>query len=131
MSILHGVTMKKSLLALAFAACLSTASFADCTYPRAPGKAPDGNVATREELLAAKKVVDAYNITMNTYLECIKAEYDASLVKGGASLTEDQKKQMATIYTQKNDSAVDELTGVANNMNEQIRAFKAKSTTAK
>ncbi|MEY2854301.1 MAG: hypothetical protein RL030_1433, partial [Pseudomonadota bacterium] len=105
--------MKKSLLALAFAACLSTAAFADCTYPRAPGKAPDGNVATREDMLAAKKVVDAYNATMNTYLECIKGEYDASLAKGGAALTEDQKKQMATMYTQKNDSAVDELTGVA------------------
>ncbi|MEY2854668.1 MAG: hypothetical protein RL030_1800, partial [Pseudomonadota bacterium] len=57
--------------------------------------------------------------------------YDASLAKGGAALTEDQKKQMATMYTQKNDSAVDELTGVASNLNEQIRAFKAKSTTAK
>jgi hypothetical protein len=119
--------MKKSLLALAIAASFTTAAFADCTYPRAPGKAPDGNVATREEMLAAKKLVDTYNASMTTYLECIKAEYDAALAKGGASLTEEQKQQMASIYTQKNDSAVDELTGVANAFNEQIRAFKAKN----
>mgnify|MGYP003509642219 FL=1 len=122
--------MKKSLLALAFAACISTASFADCTYPRAPGKAPDGNVATREEMVAGKKLVDEYNAKMTEYLACIKAEYDDALAKGGATLSEDQKKQMAMMYTQKNDSAVDELTGIANNLNEQIRAFKAKSSTA-
>lgn len=118
--------MKKSFLALAVTACFATAAAADCTYPRAPGKAPDGNVATREEMLAAKKLVDEYNALMNTYLECIKTEYDAAVAKG-TSLTEEQKQQMASIYTQKNDSAVDELTGVANAFNEQIRAFRAKN----
>jgi hypothetical protein len=31
---------------------------------------------------------------------------------GAATLTEEQKQQMATMYTQKNDSAVDELTAL-------------------
>jgi hypothetical protein len=123
--------MKKSLLALALAASFTATAFADCTYPRAPTKSPDGNTATRDEMLAAKKLVDDYNASMTKYLDCIKSEYDAALAKGGAALTEDQKKQMAMIYTQKNDSAVDELSGIANTFNEQIRAFKAKSTPAK
>ncbi|MDR2215443.1 MAG: hypothetical protein LBE59_06350 [Nevskiaceae bacterium] len=118
--------MKKSLLALAIAACFTTAAFADCTYPRAPGKAPDGNVATRDEMVAANKAVKDYNDAMNVYLKCIKDEVDAALAKDGASLTEDQKRQMAAMYAQKNDSAVDELTTVANALNEQIRVFKAK-----
>jgi hypothetical protein len=123
--------MKKSLLVLAIAAACSTAAWADCTYPRAPGKAPDGRVATREEMLAGKKLVDEYQAAMNAYLECIKAEHDASLARGGGALTEEQKQQMASIYTQKNDSAVDQLTVVANAFNEQIRAFRAKSNAVK
>ena len=123
--------MKKTLIALAIAASFSTAAFAECTYPKAPGKAPDGNVATREEMVAAKKLVDQYNTDMNAYLACIKADYDAQVAKGAASLTEEQKQQMAAIYTQKNDAAVDELTGVANGFNEQVRAYKAKTATVK
>lgn len=119
--------MKKTLIAVAAAAMFSTAAMADCAYPRAPGKIPDGNTATREELVATKKLVDQYNKDMTAYLECIKSEHDAAVAKGGSSLTEEQKQQMAAMYTQKNDAAVDELTGVANNFNEQVRAFKAKN----
>ena len=123
--------MKKTLVALAIVASFSASAFADCTYPKSPGKAPDGSVATREEMVAAKKLVDQYNADMNAYLACIKSEYDAQLAKGGAALTEEQKQQMAAMYTQKNDAAVDELTGVANGFNEQVRAYKAKTATVK
>jgi opacity protein-like surface antigen len=123
--------MKRALILVIAAASLSTAAFADCTYPRAPTKVPDGNVAQREEMLAAKKQVDLYNGEMTTYLNCLKTDYDASVAKLGSKATEDQKKQMAAMYTQKNDAAVDELQSVASRMNEQIRAFKAKSAPAK
>lgn len=119
--------MKKSLILVAGALVFSTSAWADCTYPRAPGKMPDGNTAPREELLAAKKLVDQYNAEMNTYLECIKTEHDQAVAKGGSSLSEEQKQQMAAMYTQKNDAAVDELTAVAERFNEQVRAYRAKN----
>ncbi|MGC4030102.1 MAG: hypothetical protein QM696_14660 [Steroidobacteraceae bacterium] len=119
--------MKKSLILIAAAAAFTSTAWADCNYPKAPAKIPDGNTAPREELLAAKKQVDQYNADMNTYLDCLKKEYDASVAKGGSSLTEQQKQQMAAMYTQKNDAAIDELTTVANRFNEQVRAYKAKN----
>jgi len=88
---------------------------------------PDGNSAPREELLATKKLVDQYNADMNVYLACIKTEHDAAVAKLGAEGTEQQKQQMAAMYTQKNDAAVDELQGVAERFNEQVRAYRAKN----
>ncbi len=119
--------MKRSLILVAATAAFASTAWADCTYPKAPGKIPDGNTAPREEMLAAKKQVDQYNADINAYLACLKTEHDASIAKGGSTLTEDQKRQMATMYTQKNDAAIDELTAVANRFNEQVRAYKAKN----
>lgn len=118
--------MKKAAFLLILAA-LPAAAWADCTYPRAPAKMPDGGSASREEMLAAKKVVDQYQVDMNAYLECIKTEHDQSLAKQDAAMTEDQKKQITVRYAQKNDAAVDELQDVASRFNEQLRAFRAKT----
>jgi hypothetical protein len=116
----------KRLSCLLLAASLTTTAWADCTYPKAPGKMPNGNSATRDEMLAAKKLITQYNTDMNGYLECIKTEYDGTMAKN-ASAPEEQKQQMAARYTKQNDAAVDELQEVASQFNEQLRAFKAKS----
>lgn len=118
--------MKKSLVLLAVTAAFASTAWADCSYPKAPTKIPDGNTAPREDLLAAKKEVDQYNADMTTYLSCLKDEYEASITKD-SGLTEDQKKQVATMYTAKNDSAVDELQAVAERFNEQVRAYRART----
>jgi hypothetical protein len=122
--------MKKFSCLILLAASVSSTAWAACTYPAAPGKLPDGSTATREEMVAGKKLVEQYNADMNTYLTCLKAEYDESLAKN-ASLSEEQKQQMAARYTAKNDAAVDELQGVASRFNEQLRVFKTKSAPAK
>ena len=124
-----GSSMKKISCLILLAASLSSTAWAACTYPAAPGKLPDGGTASRDDMLAGKKLVEKYNADMNTYLGCIKAEYDESTK--AASLTEEQKQQLAARYTQKNDAAVDELQGVAARFNEQLRVYKAKSTPAK
>lgn len=124
-----GFSMKKFSCAVLLAASLSSTAWAACTYPTAPGKLPDGSTASRDDMLAGKKLVEKYNTDMNAYLACIKDEYDASTK--AASLTEEQKQQMAARYTAKNDAAVDELQGVASRFNEQLRVFKAKSAPAK
>lgn len=117
----------KRLLGLTLCAALcATPAFADCSYPKSPGTIPDGNTASLDDMKAAKKAVEAYNKDMEAYLSCIKLEQDNTMSAQGATLTEDQKKQLAAIYARKNDSAVDELQGVAARLNEQIRAYKAK-----
>ena len=119
--------MNKALGLLFLAASLSTAAYADCTYPRPPAKLPDGATATRDEMVAANKQVKQYNTDMTAYLDCIKTDYDGTIAKLPADATEESKKQLAAKYAQKNDAAVDEVSGVAARFNEQLRVFKAKT----
>src|SRR5689334_14780928 len=119
--------MKLALNVLILGMGLAAAqAHAACDYPTAPGKFPDGGQATKDEMLAAKKVVMQYNEAMNGYLDCIQKEYDAK-VAGMTNATPDQKAEMQKMQDQKHDAAVDELQGVAARFNEQLRAWKAKN----
>ncbi|MGD9600045.1 MAG: hypothetical protein AB7G76_14390 [Steroidobacteraceae bacterium] len=97
--------------------------YAACTYPTAPDKLPDGTVATKEEMLAGKQLVQQYNKDMEAYLSCIKLEYDTQLASDAATLTPEQKAELEKRQTQKHNAAVDELEAVANRFNEQIKVY--------
>ena len=58
-------------------------AYAACDYPVAPGKFPDGAVASLEEMKTAKASVVKYNADMDAYLTCIKGEYDAKIAAAG------------------------------------------------
>ena len=118
--------MKKLIGLTLLAATFAAPAFADCSYPKAPSAMPDGTTAALEEMVAASKAVKAYNAEMDAYLGCIKLEQDGSLNKPGSTLTEEQKGQIAAMFAQKNNAAIDELTAVAARLNEQIRVYKAK-----
>ena len=81
-------------------AALAVPAFA-CEKPSAPTSIPDGASASKEEMLAAKKTVDAFKSGMEEYLACEKS---------GA----------------KKDGATAELLKVADRFNAQVKAFKAK-----
>lgn len=102
---------------------------ATCTYPRAPGTIPDGNTASKEEMIAAKNDVARYNNEMNAYLACIKLEIDSATPKDPSKLSKDEKakaEEQEKILTQKNNSAVDELQAIVGRFNDQLKAYKAK-----
>lgn len=129
-----------NLSAIALAVSLSVgacAAHAACSYPRAPENMPDGETATKEQMLAAKKEVTRYNEEMNGYLNCIKLEYDGALAEldkeGGAAESDEAKKTLAARrtdferkQTQKHNAAVDEVTAVVDRFNKQLRAYKKK-----
>jgi hypothetical protein len=118
--------MKHLFSALILACGLAAAQAnAACDYPVAPGKFPDGSQASKEEMLAAKNQVVKYNADMETYLECIKSEYDAK-VAAQADATPAQKTEMEKVQNQKHNAAVEEVTSVTERFNEQLRAYKAK-----
>ena len=70
---------------------------ADCTYPRAPSSIPDGNTASKDEMIAAKNDVARYNNEMNAYLDCIKLEIQAATPKDPSKLSKDEKAKAATL----------------------------------
>ena len=116
-------------LTLVFALGLAASAQADCTYPRAPDEHPDGNTASKDEMIAAKHDFDRYNGEMNAYLDCIKLEIDAATPEGSSKLSKTRRrKRMSSRRSsmQKNNAAVDELQAVVGHFNEQLKIFKAK-----
>jgi hypothetical protein len=111
-------------------ALAGTQAFAACDYPIAPGKFPDGTQATKEEMLTAKHAVEKYNADIETYLGCIKSEFDAKIASQ-TDATADQKAELERVQSQKHNAAVEEVTAVAARFNEQLRAWKAKNQTEK
>jgi hypothetical protein len=72
-----------------------------CERPTAPASIPDGASASKEDMLAAKRSVDAFKIGMEEYLACEKS-------------------------AAKKEGAKAELLKIADRFNLQVRAFKAK-----
>ncbi len=119
----------KALSAIAALAALAGPVYADCSYPPPPTKIPDGNTATMEEMIEAKKAVTQYNKDINAYVACIKLEHDSAVSKVGDKPTPEQKedmKRMEEMEVQKNNAAVDQLQSIADRFNEQVRIYKAK-----
>jgi hypothetical protein len=116
----------KKLSCLLVLAMMTSPAWADCTYPKAPTKFPNGKSASKDEMLAAMQVNKTYQSDVSAYQDCLKAEHDAALAKD-AAMTDDQKQALTKRYIQKNDAAVDEAKEVAARFNSQVQAFNAKN----
>lgn len=116
-------------LTLAFALVTAVHAQDDCVYPHAPGSTPDGNTATKDQMIAAKHAYDGYNTEMNSYLDCLKLKTDALTPKDPTKLTPEEKQKVdeqVKILIQKNNAAVDELKAAVGHFNDQIKIFLAK-----
>lgn len=118
----------KSMFLASLLGAFALQAHADCTYPVAPGKFPDGATASKDEMLAAKKSVVQYDADMKTYLECIRGEFETS---AAAQTDEKQKENLARTHTQKEEAALAEVHDVVGRFNEQLKAWKAKNDAAK
>jgi hypothetical protein len=118
----------KALFAMALTAALTAAPVhADCPYPAAPEKLPDGASATLEEMVAGQKAVKVYDKAINDYVACIDRELDETIKKGGDQLKPQQKTDMQHVEAQKHNAAIDQLQSVADRFNEQVKVFKART----
>lgn len=116
--------------ALLLGAAFTPPAHALCTYPLAPGKFPDGTVARREEIDAAKALVVKFDAEMNAYLVCIRSEYEARL----ATLTEDtadQKAELERVHAQKEHAAVADVKDAEERINAQVEAWNARNAQKK
>jgi len=122
----------KVLPAMACTVALAAgAAYADCPYPAAPAKIPDGATATLEEMLAGQKAVKEYEKAINDYNACIDKGLEDDIAKAGDQLKPQQKADMQKIEAQKHNAAVDQLQSVADRFNEQIKVFKARTADKK
>jgi len=98
-------------------------AFADCTAPDETKVAiPSGAQATRDEMIAAQTAVRAFDAAVAAYSDCLKQDEAAQIAAGG-----DKAKVHAELVKLNND-AVMKLQMIADKFNEELRAFKAKTT---
>ncbi len=108
---------------------VGSAAHADCTHPKAPDATPDGNTATKEEMLNAMSSLKEYNVKMNEYLECLDKEGESRVAAAGPNASKEQIAQIKSIQNQRHDSAVEELQMHAKSFNEQVQVFKARKSS--
>ena len=102
---------------------------AACVYPQAPQNLPNGATATKEQMLAAKSSITDYQKAVEgAYLPCLDQEKNTAVAALELSDPEYATKKSAieAIHAKKYNAAVDELTAVAGQFNEEIKAYKAK-----
>jgi len=120
--------MKALSSVLILAALTAGHAYANCTYPKAPEKIPDGATATLAEMVDAQKAVKAYNDQIKAYTDCLKLEHDQEMAKAASNKTpKDQMDELDKVAVQKNNAAVDEAQAITDRFNEQVRIFKSKN----
>ena len=103
-----------ALAALLAACTVSLQAHADqCRLPPAPSKIPDGSTASQQEMITAMETIKQYNSDVQTYLKCLDFEARQNQLSSG-----DQ--------TNLHNAAVDQLTHVADEFNEQVKTFRSK-----
>jgi hypothetical protein len=119
--------MKVFLPFAALLAVTTTPAFADCVAPVASITIPDSNTATKDELVAAKKAINAYDLEVQTFTSCVQQEEDAAIAALGDKATPDQKAKVQKQYDLRNNNEVDKLHALADKLNVAIRAYKARN----
>lgn len=103
---------------------------AACDYPIAPGKFPDGNVATLDEMKVAKAQTVKYDADMAAYLVCIRSEFDARLA-AQTDVTDAKKAEQERMHVQKEEAALSEVKDVVARFNEQREIYVKKNPKKK
>jgi hypothetical protein len=106
----------RTVILISVAILSATSASAACNYPQ-DISVPDGSQASEDEMLAAQKSVKAYMADMEGYLKCLDDE--------SATLGDAESEEQRAMHVQRHNAAIDAMERVANNFNDQIRAYKA------
>ncbi|WP_138380851.1 hypothetical protein [Luteithermobacter gelatinilyticus] len=102
---------------------VSTAALADCTFPKRP-EIPDGTTVSKEDLMATiREFKNRFQPAVKDFQRCI--ENEKAIV--GDLATEDQIAEWDAKYN----AAYEIEARLANQLNETIRAFKARQAKDK
>jgi hypothetical protein len=101
------------------------AALQDCTAATPPAVAPDGSKASREEMVAARTAFQQYDAATNTFLKCVDVAIDG-VTKQFPQASAEEREMLKTLHNGAHNTAVDQEQAVADQLNEQVRVFKAK-----
>jgi len=115
-------------LILSFFLILGSASIFACDYPEKVS-IPDGDSATKKEMVTTMNNVKTYNKAIEDFQSCIEKEEQSSLalLKINGELTPELTKKIQDLTSRKYNAAVEDMEKTSANFNAQVRAFNAKS----
>lgn len=109
---------------------LTSSAFSDCARPADPANPPDGMRASRAEMLAAQRAMQAYDAAISAYTRCLDTAADRILVQYRDAVPETELRAVQDMNTKIHDAAVDQDTAFVNRFNQQLRAFQARQGSA-
>jgi hypothetical protein len=114
-----------------FLMAMSVAAEAACVYPQAPQALPNGNTATKDEMLAAQGLVKEYvKNVQETYLPCLQQEQDSAIAALDNMDPEytNKKATIDAIHAKKHNAALDELQAFVDRWNNEKKAYTDKQS---
>ncbi len=104
--------------------------FAACTNPTTPAPAPDGTTATKDQMLAARRTASAFDTAITAYTQCLDNVARGMRDRHEFSAAADMQ-QIARFAVEKHNAAIERDQNMADQVNEEIRKFKARGNCAR
>ena len=100
---------------------------AECTLPTQPAPPPNGTKATQEEMVAAMRASKQFDADIKAYQACIDTETANMIAALGDKASEADIARIKVKQDTKVREAGEASIKVADAVNKEIRAFKAKA----
>jgi hypothetical protein len=105
---------------------VDAASTALQTCPRAVAPAvPDGNTASGGEMAAATTAFKSYDTATNSYVQCVDSTTER-IAREHPEASHDELQSLKEFGTVAHNTAIDQETALADQLNAQVRSYKAK-----
>jgi hypothetical protein len=102
----------------------ATSAVLACDYPNRV-LIPNGNTASKEEMIEGQRGVKQYVADMEIYLQCI-VEEEKQAREGMDELPPEVEQEREDMLNKKYNAAVDEMERVAAQFNAEVQAYRAK-----
>ena len=117
--------MKKTIaVVFSVTAIFAAQSAFACDYPSRV-LIPNGNTATKEEMIEGQRGVKEYVTSMEIYLECI-VEEEKQAREAIVDLQPEDEQDREDALNKKYNAAVDEMERVAAQFNAEVQAYRAR-----
>ncbi len=117
--------MKSSLSAVCLTSLLFAGASVACEYPQSP-EVPNGSSATKEEMIAGQKEVNAYIKSLEDYQQCLVDQEEAARAELG-EVDPEVLQQREAVLTKKYNAAHDEMQKAAADFNAELREYQASN----
>jgi hypothetical protein len=97
-----------------------------CPRATAPPTAPNGNTASREQIAAATAAFKAFDTATNSYVQCVDATVARIANQYAAVASQNDLQALKEFGTAVHNTAIDQEKAVADQLNTQIRTYKAQ-----